>query len=353
MSLASLIKQELAVLRERYILATDETLQDPVFEGIIRDFHAFHECLGTIQMRAKRLVRQIEAFCGNLNELSDTVLTQYRKTIHEDEKIISDCSKFRESSNQITRSDAPHSCMAKLKRDMAYNVLGPVKSHLDRCLQLRHSIDLRNRRLAELTAAERSNSPEVSSCKSEFDATDRELFEWLMIIREFKGDILDSLLQTLKYLEYEFFASSAHAIANCLPERMEFRPMVEMTPKQLEIELKKDRAKMGYESSSYSGDYSKRLAASLDVSSPGEDNSEAVEADVLSLSLLLAQGFEEGPARRALRRCNNVTQAAMEFLLKPAEKPTTDQVRMPSTLHRITRTRRPLETPDLITFDDE
>eukprot|EP00438_Fugacium_kawagutii_P026946 Skav204984 [mRNA] locus=scaffold1180:555715:566964:- [translate_table: standard] len=42
---------------------------------------------------------------------------------------------------------------------------------------------------------------------------------------------------TLKYLQYEFFATSAHAISSVLPVRMEFRPMVEMTPEQLEAQV--------------------------------------------------------------------------------------------------------------------
>lgn len=32
-------------------------------------------------------------------------------------------------------------------------------------------------------------------------------------------------LQTLKYLQYDFFSSAAHAVSNVLPEQMSFRPM--------------------------------------------------------------------------------------------------------------------------------
>merc|ERR1719215_395718 len=45
--------------------------------------------------------------------------------------------------------------------------------------------------------------------------------------------------------------------------------------------------------------------------------------DPLSLSSLLAQGFEEGPARRALRVHGNDTQAAMEWLLHGEPNPST------------------------------
>jgi hypothetical protein len=47
--------------------------------------------------------------------------------------------------------------------------------------------------------------------------------------------------RTLKYLQYEFFATSAHAISGVLPVRMEFRPMVEMTPEHLEAQARRAR----------------------------------------------------------------------------------------------------------------
>lgn len=46
--------------------------------------------------------------------------------------------------------------------------------------------------------------------------------------------------RTLKYLQYEFFATSAHSISGVLPVRMEFRPMVEMTPEHLEAQVADD-----------------------------------------------------------------------------------------------------------------
>ena len=41
----------------------------------------------------------------------------------------------------------------------------------------------------------------------------------------------------------------------------------------------------------------------------------AVPVDPLSLSSLLSQGFDEGPARQALRKFKNDTQAALDFLI--------------------------------------
>ena len=38
-------------------------------------------------------------------------------------------------------------------------------------------------------------------------------------------------------MEYEFFASGAHAISSVLPIKMEFRPMEEMIPAHLEAQV--------------------------------------------------------------------------------------------------------------------
>merc|ERR1711974_303561 len=71
---------------------------------------------------------------------------------------------------------------------------------------------------------------------------DRAVFAWLYILEEYRGDILDSSLQSLKYLQYEFFAASAHAFAGALPPGMAFRPMPDMDPElpkaKVELELR-------------------------------------------------------------------------------------------------------------------
>ena len=77
----------------------------------------------------------------------------------------------------------------------------------------------------------------AASALKEFKEVDDVLFEWLQMLESYKGDVYDSLLQTLKYLQYEFFAGAAHAINGVLPKRMEFRPMVEMTPQQLQPQV--------------------------------------------------------------------------------------------------------------------
>lgn len=363
-SFTELLKEELSILREKYLFATDETLQDPVFHGVVRDFETFSDCLSSIFSHVKRLSESLENVSGSLNALSTSILEQYKKSGPSESQIISDCYKLRESSNQIGRVDAPHSALAKYRRDVEYNVLGPLRSHINNCSHIRNMIDIRNRRMAEVAAAEREGTA-TKELHDRFEEIDKYLFDWFMILEEHKGDIMDSLLQTLKYLEYEFFASSSHAIAAVLPARMEFRPMVEMTPKQLESQLNLERkartelsdvstdlsredTPSGSRASPILGDYSTRLAQLHGSSAPSATPHVAV--DILSLSSLLAQGFEEGPARKALRECNNDTQSAMELLLNGFKQPIIEEfseplpegiaqgaVRIPTTLKRIQR----------------
>lgn len=65
----------------------------------------------------------------------------------------------------------------------------------------------------------------------------------------------------------------------------------------------------------------------------------AVPVDPLSLSSLLSQGFDEGPARQALRKFKNDTQAALDFLIGGghAEEEQEEAVRMPTTVRRVQR----------------
>ena len=86
---------------------------------------------------------------------------------------------------------------------------------------------------AAAAAATAAAAAATTAAYENFRAVDDELFEWLQILECYKCDIYDSLLQTLKYLQYDFFAGAAHAVAAVLPRRMEFRPMIEMTPQQL------------------------------------------------------------------------------------------------------------------------
>jgi len=359
------IRTEWSVLKERWF--TGEQM-DPVFEGIVRDFCVFDDTMQDIY-------KKVEVFMKGVDNLSEGLVTLSEATIagltHVDDPLIkSDCCKMKEATNQITRADAPHSAIAKLRRDMDFNIMNPMRNHITNNRNLKMHLEKRRRRLLELNAAKRSYEDcvkrnyartdrrflqaqsSLESAKMQFHEVDKHIFEWLYILEEYKGDILDSALQTLKYLQYEFFATAAHAVSGVLPARMEFRPMVEMTPEHLEaqVEMELQEGEDGEDGElEVVTDFSARLIDKLakdNKSKPGEgvDSCANVEppapVDPLSLSSLLSQGFEEGPARQALRKCRNDTQAAMEYLISgPQDKQDApeDGVRMPTTVKRVQR----------------
>merc|ERR1719379_104923 len=198
--------------------------------------------------------------------------------------------------------------------------------------------DLRGRNVPETDKRFENAAAFLESAKMQFAETDKQVFEWLYTLDEYKGDIMDSTMQTVKYLQYEFFASAAHSISNILPERIEFRPMVEMVPEKLQIQVDVELEEMD-EEAEVVADFSTRLIERQAKDGMWKDEDSKVPVDPFSLSSLLAQGFDEFPARRALRIHQNDTQAAMEWLInggaskpKPAEEGT---VRMPTTIRRI------------------
>jgi len=333
---------------------------DPVFEGVVRDFCAFDDKMHAIQQKVGSFMRGVDQFATGMNVLCEGVSAGLANT--SDHLIASDTCKLKEATNQIARADAPHSAIAKLRRDMQFNILTPVQNHIANNRNLKVSLDIRRRRLVELTSAKKKYDECVKknlsqtdrrfllarsnfeSAKMTFNDVDRHVFEWLYILEEYRGDILDSTLQTLKYLQYEFFAASAHAISGSLPARMEFRPMVEMTPEHLEAQVEmelQESEEQGAEGAEGVADFSARLIDKKTKEEP-QGEAPALPVDPLSLSSLLSQGFDEGPARRALRLHQNDTQAALDWLInggtddnpKRVNAPP-DGVRMPTTVKRV------------------
>jgi len=355
------IRTEWQVWKEKWFHG--ETI-DPVFEGTVRDFWVFDETMRNVYNRVGIFMKGVDQLAHGMTELSDGVTSGLTRS--NDDQIASDSCKMKEATNQIARADAPHSAIAKLKRDMNFNILNPVQQHIANNRNLKVSLDIRRRRLVELNSAKKLYDECVKrklteadrryvTAKSNFEAArtvfsdvDRHVFEWLYILEEYRGDILDSTLQTLKYLEYEFFATSAHAISSSLPTQMEFRPMVEMTPEhleaQVEMELKESEEDGAVASTGAEviADFSTRLIDKKVKEEPSEaDTGPALPVDPLSLSSLLSQGFEEGPARRALRLHQNDTQAALDWLIDgqhddtQKQKQVSDGVRMPTTVKRV------------------
>lgn len=355
------LRTEWNVRREKWFHG--ESL-DPVFEGVVKDFCVFDVTMQDIYKKVEVFMKGVDSLAEGLVTLSEATIAGL--THVDDDLIKSDSCKVREATNQITRADAPHSAIAKLRRDMDFNIVNPIRSHLLNNRNLKAQLEKRRRRMIELNVAKKQHEDCVKrglqqtdrrflqaqsaleSSKMSFHEVDRNIFEWLYILEEYKGDILDSTLQTLKYLQYEFFATSAHAISGVLPARMEFRPMVEMTPEHLEAQVEMELAD---EEEGVVTDFSVRLIEKLakdNKSKPGEgvdscanDPGPALPVDPLSLSSLLSQGFEEGPARRALRMHRNDTQAALDWLINGGGDDDVagqeDKVRMPTTVRRVQR----------------
>lgn len=359
------IRTEWNVLKEKWFHG--ETV-DPVFEGMVKDFCTFDNTMQDIYKKVELFMKGVDQLAEGLLTLSESVTSGLARI--DDSLIVSDSCKLKEATNQITRADAPHSAIAKLRRDMDFNIMNPIRNHLINNRNLKAHFDKRSRRLTELNSAKKVHDDcvkkglqasdrrflqaksNLESAKMSFHEVDKHVFEWLYILEEYRGDILDSTLQTLKYLQYEFFATSAHAVSSVLPSRMEFRPMVEMTPEHLEaqVEVELQEAEDGEEE--VVTDFSVRLIEKLakdNKNKPGEglDSSKndlpALPVDPLSLSSLLSQGFEEGPARRALRMHQNNTQEALDWLINGGTEGSEavktaaveDGVRMPTTIKRI------------------
>lgn len=365
------VTKQLALLKEKFVYG--EAI-DPVFEGVVRDFAKFDSILHDIFDKVNVFLRSFESLCDGLTKLSDTLVKTMAN--QDDTLIASDCVRMKEATQQICRADAPHASLAKLRRDLDYNIVMPLKQHLSNNRNIRSMLDSRRNKLLEVTTcqklleeAQKKNGTLASAklkddfenAKKQFMEIDKQVFEWLLILDEYKGDILDSSLQTLKYLQYEFFASASHSIAKVLPPRMEFRPMVEMTPRHLEsqIQLEMEEEKIVAEFTDEVGqtrvgpiaDYSSRMVERMErdrLAVDAKPDSVADFVDPLSLSSLLSHGFDEGQARKALKLNGNDTQAALEYLLNPPPPsalavvvPGDDGcdaiVRMPATLARIQR----------------
>lgn len=357
------LRTEWNVVKEKWF--TGEAL-DPVFEGMVKDFCVFDYTMQDMYKKVEGFMKSVDTLAEGLVTLSEAAIAGLA---HVDDTLIkSDSCQMREATNQITRGDAPHSAIAKLRRDMDFNIMHPIRNHLINNRNLKAHLEKRRRRLFEFNAAKKahddcvkkglrntdrrflSTQAGLESSKMAFHEVDKHIFEWLYILEEYKGDILDSTLQTLKYLQYEFFSTSAHAISSVLPARMEFRPMVEMTPEHLEaqVELELQDADDDEEAEVVT-DFSVRLIEKLakdnktkpgeGLDSAGSKNGPALPVDPLSLSSLLSQGFEEGPARQALRKHRNDTQAALDYLINGGEeeKEEQDNVRMPTTVKRVQR----------------
>ncbi|CAE8647703.1 unnamed protein product, partial [Polarella glacialis] len=121
---------------------------DPVYEGVVRDFVQFDETLIGIFSQVGAFMKGVDQLSKGMTVLSDGVHALLSQKAEQ--QITSDSCKFKEASNAITRADAPHSAIAKLRRDMNFNILTPMQSHMANNKNLKVSLDIRKRRWVEL-----------------------------------------------------------------------------------------------------------------------------------------------------------------------------------------------------------
>mmetsp|Transcript_5678 Transcript_5678/g.12278 ORF Transcript_5678/g.12278 Transcript_5678/m.12278 type:complete len:373 (-) Transcript_5678:18-1136(-) len=328
---------------------------DPVFEGMVAQFNDFDKSLQEVNSSLETFVRGIHELATGVQSLSDGLAEQLK--LAQDRILVTEGCRLREAAQNIARQDAPHSAVARFNRNMDFNITAPLKDHLANNEKLRKELEKRDMCLAALKEAlkqvelcdahalqdadlrRKLAKSEFQASKATFERINRSVFEWLYTLEEHRDDILDSCLQTLKHLQYDFLASAAHSISDVLPERMAFRRMTEMMPECLEAHVQQElRDTQDPElSQEGGGTFALRLVERLareGKERPGaapESAPSSQPVDPLSLSSLLSHGFEEGPARRALRQTGNDTQAAMDLLLDNEDQ---EWVRQPVTAHR-------------------
>eukprot|EP00434_Breviolum_minutum_P003694 symbB.v1.2.003250.t1/scaffold180.1/size283405/9 len=144
------VAMEWKVLKERCFAG--EPI-DPVFEGIVKDFISFDVTLQDVSKKVDIFMRGIDTLAEGLASLAES--TTVGLAAVDDPMIKADCFKMKEATNAITRGDAPHSAIAKLRRDMNFNVVNPLKCHIVNHKNMKGELDKRRRRLLEYNIAKR------------------------------------------------------------------------------------------------------------------------------------------------------------------------------------------------------
>lgn len=361
-------------------------VDDPVFEGMVRDFNNLDKSFRKILKSAEDLLRGFSQMTSSITQMAEALSESIAKT--KNVSIVSDACRFKECAANVSRPEAPHSIYAKFRRDLTFNVIEPLQSHIAHNRIIRTLLETRRRRLIDYATAKRElealerrhdilpNSQShlkskgtVEHTRALFEELDFPLFEWLLMLQEYKQDIHDSLLQTIKYLQYEFFAGASHCVSRVLPKRMEFRPLVEMTPAELrpQVQLQLDEDVELFNTLKDDKDDGLgtattrllKLKTENDCSLLKRDKTSSttqppqIPVDPSALVLLTSQGFDESLARNALKWHNNAIQDAIECMLthnnhsdeKEAQEPSAlqqevyDAVRIPSTLKWVAKLR--------------
>merc|ERR1719189_3444830 len=140
----------------------------------------------------------VEHLAGGLRALSEGVVANFAHL--RDRRLASDSRALREAANQILHEDAPNSALSKLRRNLEFNMMAPIREHVENNDKLKKEMEKRQRRLDELRDAKKQIDECIRNQLSETDQrfmlaqaefeismkyfreVDRYVFEWLYIL---------------------------------------------------------------------------------------------------------------------------------------------------------------------------
>eukprot|EP00915_Cephaloidophora_sp_WS-2016_P003337 GHVH01004471.1.p1 GENE.GHVH01004471.1~~GHVH01004471.1.p1 ORF type:complete len:448 (+),score=69.36 GHVH01004471.1:80-1423(+) len=352
------VKEELSFWKE---ILSCEIYDDPVFDEMVKAFREFDDMLSSLSHAVSSFLMGVDSLRYGMERMSDTLFDgvtnmSTQRQFHEDNEVNyvrSQVIMYKQYTQSIVNKDAPKSAYSKLKRDINFNIAKPLKEFVFWSSDLKGKLSYRKRLLSEyqLSSKEVSNlhgrhvsSDDVRliyarnllvSTSSKFSSIDRHCYVWLSILEDFRIDIWDSMTQTLKHVQYEFFNSSASIWKESLPKRTEFRPLVEMTPRVMTeiVEDEELRLRVNENDALQEELQGMTLEDMTSISmfpylTKGPKPSDCVvtatarrisanggsalvkekvqKVDPLSLNLLLIQGFDRTIATNALLKTNDV-----------------------------------------------
>merc|ERR1719350_2704999 len=109
----------------------------------------------------------IEELAEGIRDLSEGVIDNYAHL--RDRRLASDSRTLREAANQILHEDAPNSALSKLRRNLEFNVMAPIREHVENNDKLGKEMEKRQRRLDELREAKKQIDICIQNQLSETD----------------------------------------------------------------------------------------------------------------------------------------------------------------------------------------
>jgi hypothetical protein len=210
--------------------------EDPMVEAMARDFSTFDKMMRNLYGKVVVFLQSVENLVSNLRTTAETISGG---AIHlGDPEVAAFSRKFVSAINQIVSLADPLSAISKLRRDITFNILDPMRSHILNNTKIRESLLRRRQLWADLEdPAQPLSDCQSRSAKTHFNQEDERVFEWLVALREHQDDIVDSVMETLKSIQSTLFTASAHAMAKALPVWEAFRPLSQMTPSNMQTEV--------------------------------------------------------------------------------------------------------------------